>query len=134
MFHAPDAKIETLAKYLKKHVSADVEYIMTDELPAYPKALRLSGHDLEKHRTVNHSAEIYVDGDTTTNGIESAFSLFKRGVIGSFHKISIKHLHRYLSEFETRFNARKADDRFNPTLRAMLGVEPMPYAELIAEK
>jgi transposase-like protein len=133
-FHAPDAKIETLAKYLKEHVSANVDYIMTDELPAYPKALRLSGHDVEKHRTVNHSAEIYVDGNTTTNGIESAFSLFKRGVIGSFHKISIKHLHRYLSEFETRFNARKADDRFNPTLRAMLGVEPMPYAELIAGK
>ena len=39
-FHAPDAKM-TLAKYLKEHVSADVEYIMTDELPAYPKALRL---------------------------------------------------------------------------------------------
>jgi transposase-like protein len=132
-FHAPDAKIETLAKYLKEHVSADVDYIMTDELPAYPKALRLSGHDLEKHRTVNHSAEIWVDGNTTTNGIESAFSLFKRGVIGSFHKISIKHLHRYLSEFETRFNGRNADDRFEPVLRNMLGIEPMPYAELVAE-
>jgi transposase-like protein len=134
LFHAPNAKIETLAKYLKEHVSADVEYIMTDEFPAYPKALRLAGHDEMKHRTVNHSAEIYVDGNITTNGIESAFSLFKRSVIGSFHKISIKHLHRYLSEFETRFNARKADDRFNPTLRAMLGIEPMPYAELTAEE
>jgi transposase-like protein len=88
--------------------------------------------DESKHFTVNHSAKIYVDGNTTTNGIESAFSLFKRGVIGSFHKISIKHLHRYLSEFEARFNARKAGDRFNPTLKAMLGVEPMPYAELTA--
>jgi transposase-like protein len=131
-FHAPNAKIETLAKYLREHVSADVEAIMTDELPAYPKALRLSGHDLDKHKTVNHSDEIYVDGNTTTNGIESAFSLFKRGVVGSFHKISIKHLHRYLSETETPFNARGDDDRFNPTLRAMLGIEPMPYAELTA--
>ena len=68
----------------------------------------------------------------TTNGVESTFSLFKRGVIGNFHKISIRHLHRYLSEFDTRFNARKAKDRFEPTLRAMLGVEPMPYAELIS--
>lgn len=132
-FHAPDAKIETLAKYLREHVSKDVEAIMTDELPAYPKALRLSGHDAIKHKTVSHSQEIWVDGDTTTNGIESAFSLFKRGVVGSFHKISIKHLHRYLSEFETRFNGRKADDRFEPTLRKMLGIEPMPYAELIAK-
>jgi transposase-like protein len=134
LFHAPDAKIETLAAYIKEHVSADVEAIMTDELPAYPKALRIAGQDEIKHKTVNHSAEIYVDGDVTTNGIESAFSLFKRGVIGSFHRISIKHLHRYLSEFETRFNGRLADDRFEPTLRRMLGIEPMPYAELIAEE
>jgi hypothetical protein len=133
MFHAPDAKIETLAKYIKEHVSAEVQAIMTDELPAYPKALRLSGVDAAKHFTVNHSAKIYVDGNITTNGIESAFSLFKRAVIGSYHRISIKHLHCYLSEFETRFNARKADDRFNPTLRRMLGVDAMPYAELIAE-
>ncbi len=132
MIHAPDAKIETLAQYIKDHVSADVELIMTDELRAYPKALRLAGQDDMKHRTVNHSMSIYSYGNVTTNGIESVFSLFKRGVIGSFHKISIKHLHRYLSEFETRFNARKADDRFEPTLRRMLGVEPMPYAELMA--
>lgn len=132
-FHAPDAKIETLAKYLKEHVGSNVEAIMTDELPAYPKALRLSGHDADKHKTVNHSAQIYVDGDIAINGIESAFSLFKRAVIGSYHRVSIKHLHRYLSEFETRFNARKAKDRFEPTLRRMLGVEPMPYVELVAE-
>jgi ISXO2-like transposase domain len=79
--------VETLAKYFKERVSADVDYIIADELAAYPKALRLSGHDAAKHRTVNHSAEIYADGDVTTNGIESAFSLFKRGVKGSFHKI-----------------------------------------------
>lgn len=86
-----------------------------------------------KHKTVNHTAKIYVDGDITTKGIESAFSLFKRAFIGSFHRVSIKHLHRCLSEFETRFNARKGEDRFNPTPRAMLGVDPMPCAELISE-
>ena len=133
-FHAPDAKIETLAQYLKEHVSPDIEAIMTDELPAYPKAIRLAGHDSDKHHTVNHSADIYVIGNVTTNGIESGFSLFKRGVIGSFHKISIKHLHRYLSEFGTRFNGRKANDRFEPALRAMLRIDPMPYAELTAGK
>ena len=130
-FHAPDAKIETLAKYLKEHVSGTVEMINTDDFGAYPKALRLAGHDLAKHRTVNHSQGIYVDGLDTTNGIESAFSLFKRALIGSYHKVSIKHLHRYLSEFQNRFNGRKASDRFEPTMRRMLGVEPMPYAELI---
>ena len=107
---------------------------MTDELPAYPKALRLSGHDVEKHRTVNHSAKIWVDGNTTTNGIESAFSLFKRGGDRELPQDFDKASASLSEEFETRFNARKADDRFKPTLRAMLGVEPMPYAELIAEK
>ena len=131
MIHAPNAKIETLAQYLKEHVSAEVDFIMTDELPAYPKALRLSGHDAAKHKTVNHSAEIYVDGDITPTALNRRSHSLKRGVIGSYHKISIKHLHRYLSEFETRFNARKADDRFEPILRRMLGVDPMPYRELI---
>ena len=42
LIHAPNAKIETLAQYIKEHISADVEAIMTDELPAYPKALRLA--------------------------------------------------------------------------------------------
>lgn len=133
MFHVPDAQIDTLSKYLKEHVSGTVEMINTDENRAYPRAIRLSGHDIEKHRTVNHSAGEYVRGLDTTNGIESAFSLFRRALIGSYHKVSIKHLHRYLSEFETRFNGRKATDRFEPTLRRMLGADPMPYVELIAE-
>ena len=64
-----------------------------------------------------------------TNTVESTFSLLKRGLIGSFHRVSIKHLHRYLTEFEYRFNARKAADRFNMTLSNMLGDTPMPYAD-----
>lgn len=72
-------------------------------------------------------------GEIHTNTVESSFSLLKRAIIGSFHAVSIKHLHRYLSEFETRFNARKSKSRFETTLRSLLGVEPMPYAELVAE-
>jgi hypothetical protein len=56
----------------------------------------------------------------------------KRGLIGSFHRVSIKHLHRYLTEFEYRLNARKAADRFNMTLANMLEAKTMPYAELTA--
>jgi transposase-like protein len=131
LMHTPDAKIETLAECIREHVSADVEAIMTDELPAYPKALRISGHDEMKHKTVNHSAQIYVDGDVTTNGIESAFSLFKRGVIGSFHKISIKHLHRYLSEFEFRFNERKNGERFEKMVSMTAQTSPLTYRRLV---
>ncbi|MDE3163415.1 MAG: IS1595 family transposase [Acidobacteriota bacterium] len=133
MVHVPDAKVETLRKVIEEHVHEDVEVILTDDYRAYPIALKAYKG---KHKTINHSAGYYVTGDNNeihTNTVESAFSLLKRAIIGNFHAVSIKHLHRYLSEFETRFNARKADDRFNPTLRRMLGVEAMPYAELIAE-
>lgn len=132
-FHAPDAKIETLAVYLKENVSTDVEAINTDELPAYPKALRLSAHDAAKHKTENHSKDVYAIGDITTNGIESAFSLFKRGVVGSFHKISIKHLQRYLNEFQHRFNHRKSDNRFEEMVSRSGQTSPLPYHVLIAE-
>jgi len=132
-FHAPNARIETLAVYLKENVSTDVEAINTDELPAYPKALRISGHDEAKHKTVNHSKNVYAIGDITTNGIESAFSLFKRGVVGSYHKISIKHLQRYLNEFQHRFNHRKSDNRFEEMVSRTSQTAPLPYHVLIAE-
>ncbi len=82
---------------------------------------------------VNHSQEWVVPGTKFhTNTVESSFSLLKRGLIGSFHRVSVKHLHRYLTEFEYRFNARKASDRFSMTLGEMMGTKPMPYAALTA--
>ena len=133
LVHIQNEESKTLAKHIGANVSRDVELVMTDEFRGFPKAFIEARIHGSKHRTVNHRKGVYVDGEITTNGIESVFSLFKRGIIGSYHKVSIKHLHRYLSEFETRFNARKAKDRFEPALRRMLGAEPMPYAELIAE-
>lgn len=117
---------------IEEHVHEEVEVILTDDYRAYPIALRAYKG---KHKTVNHSAGYYVTGDSNeihTNTVESAFSLRKRAIIGNFHAVSIKHPHRYLSEFETRFNARKVKGRFEPTLRRMLGVDPMPYSELTA--
>lgn len=86
----------------------------------------------KKHRTVNHSREWVKPGDIEVhaNTVESAFSLLKRGLIGSFHRVSIKHLHRYLAEFEWRFNTRKEDDRFEQTVGRMLRSSAMQYAEL----
>jgi len=125
-FHAPNAKAATLARYIQENISPDVEVIMTDDYRPYLKAVGNA-----KHETVNHSAKEYVrfGTDIHTNTIESAFSLLKRGMIGSFHKVSIKHLHRYLSEFEYRFNA----DRFTKTLAKMAATPIMPYRELVAE-
>lgn len=134
LIHTPDAKIETLAKCLTGHVSPDVKKIMTDELAAYPKALRLAGQSLMKHYTVNHSAGVYSFDDVTTNGIESAFSLFKRGIIGQYHKISAKHLWRYLNESSYRFNRRKEDDAFSGTVRRLCGFPPLTFASLTSEE
>ena len=85
------------------------------------------------HETVNHIAYEFVRGDVTTNRIESAFSLLKRGVIGQYHKLSGKHLHRYLREFEYRFNRRHDDDVFIQTVRRLCGVKPLRFADLIAD-
>src|SRR5436189_5249598 len=68
-----------------------------------------------------------------TNRIETAFSLLKRGIIGIFHRISIKHLHRYLAEFQYRFNARNDADRFERMVRRLLQTATMQYRQLIAD-
>ena len=66
----------------------------------------------ERHKTIKHKAKIYVDGDTHTNTVESAFSLLQRGLIGTWHKLSAKHLHAYLTEMEFRFNRRNHEAIF----------------------
>jgi|HubBroStandDraft_6_1064221.scaffolds.fasta_scaffold33560_3 hypothetical protein len=131
-FHVPDGKKETIKALLDRHVASDTKRIMTDDAVVYPFAMDKEFQ--KKHRTVNHSIEWVnpQDIDVHTNTIESSFSLLKRGLIGSFHRVSIKHLHRYLSEFEYRFNARKETDRFTKTLARMTATPIMPYRDLIS--
>jgi IS1 family transposase len=132
-FHVPDGKKETIKALLDRHIATDVRRIMTDEAVVYPFAM--DKEFKRKHRTVNHSIQWVnpQDIEVHTNTIESAFSLLKRGVIGSFHRVSIKHLHRYLAEFEMRFNMRKDMNRFENVLSRMLSTDTMPYQELIAD-
>jgi transposase-like protein len=82
--------------------------IVTDELPAYRKAVAgFAGG----HSTVNHASGQYVNEQGAhTNTVESYFSLLKRGVYGTFHHVSKKHLHRYCSEFDFRWNGRSLKD------------------------
>lgn len=98
----------TLDAALHEHV-APTARLMTDESSVYT----LTGRKFAGgHHTVNHGAKEYArdNGDITTNGIEGVFSLLKRGVYGTFHSVSKKHLHRYLAEFEFRHNTRDLDD------------------------
>lgn len=131
-FHASDAQSGTLAKYIKENISTDVEVVMTDEWVGYPKAMIEAGVHGTKHKTIKHRDKIYVDGDIHTNTAESAFSLLKRGVIGTWHKISAKHLQAYLDEMTFRFNRRKRHDLFIDTLRHMVTAPALPFHQLTA--
>ncbi len=86
-----------------------------------------------RHHSVNHSAGEYVRGDVHTNGIESFWSLLKRAHYGIFHQISEKHLHRYLAEFEARWNMNDLDglERVDAMLESSPGLR-LTYRSLIA--
>jgi len=129
--HIPNSQIDTISGFIREHLSPEVERVMTDQHQVYPTALAPEFSD--RHETVNHIRHEYVRGDVTTNSIESAFSLLKRGLIGQFHKLSGKHLHRYLSEFEYRFNRRNDEDIFIATVRRLCGVKPLRFAELTSD-
>ena len=131
-FHAEDVKSGTLAKYIKENISDDVHVIMTDEWGAYPSAIVQAGLADTAHLTVNHHDGVYVDGDITTNGIESAFSLLKRGIIGSWHKVSAKHLSAYLDEMTFRFNNRDNPFLFRDTLMKLIEAPVLEYKKLTA--
>lgn len=100
--------------------------VYTDEHPSY---LGLSNY---RHESVNHSSGEYVRGDVHTNGTESFWSLIKRGHYGVFHHYSRKHLHRYLAEFEMRWDMTKLDEssRFDSMLESVFGLR-LTYAKLI---
>jgi transposase-like protein len=129
-FHAEDAKSGTLAKYITENISEDVDVIMTDEFSAYPDAMRRAKVPATKHKTVNHSKRIYAQGDLYTNSVESAFSLLKRGIVGTWHKVSAKHLPAYLDEMTWRFNNRKNPFLFRDTMLRLIHSENLEYKEL----
>jgi transposase-like protein len=96
----------TLHKALRENVHPSAT-IHTDE---FSSDKGIGQHFAGGHHTVNHGkGEYYRDG-VSTNDAEAFFSLLKRGVMGSFHHISKKHMHRYCNEFSFRWNYRKDDD------------------------
>jgi transposase-like protein len=103
--------------------------VYTDELAAYKSVGKT-----HQHETVSHIALEWVRGDVHTNGIENFWSLFKRGLIGSFHKVSEKHLPRYLNEFTYRQNRRKESNLFGTTVGNLLRGIALQYKTLIASE
>jgi hypothetical protein len=85
-----------------------------------------------RHETIKHKDRVYVRGSVHTNTVESAFSLLKRGIMGSWHKMSAKHLAAYLEEMTFRFNRRNKTDLFLDTLRHMVTADPLTFEDLTA--
>jgi transposase-like protein len=92
---------ENIVPFLIKNVYQGSK-LMTDEHVVYTNAKRLY-----KHKTIKHMLKEYVRGDVHTNTIENFWSVLKRGVYGTYHFITVKHVQNYLEEFAFRFNNRK---------------------------
>jgi hypothetical protein len=92
--------------------------LMTDEGGQYFRV----GKEFARHAKVNHSADECVRGDAHTNTAECLFSLVKRAVIGTHHSISEAHLHRYLAEWDFKWNTRKMKDG-ERAAKALKGIE-----------
>ncbi|MXW23173.1 MAG: IS1595 family transposase [Chloroflexi bacterium] len=126
----PNVRRRTLHGFIERTVRDEAEAIYTDELASYLGI----GDDETRHETVNHSADEWVVGDVHTNSIEGVWSLFKRSLMGSFHKVSMKHIDRYLSELEWRFNNRDNERIFADALRRIVTTDKLTYADLVADE
>ena len=121
-YHVANVTAQTLRPIIAKSVNK-ASYLMTDDALVYPAVTR----DFAGHGTVNHSAEEYVRaGFWHTNTVENYFSIFKRGIMGTYHHVSETHLYRYAAEFDFRYNRRSAlgiDDaaRADAAIRGIAG-------------
>lgn len=115
-----------IKEFLKENVDDKAEAIYTDDFIGYTGI----GDADTRHEVVNHSAEEWVRGDVHTNSVESVWSLLKRSVVGTYHRISIKHLDAYLDELEHRFNNRENKFLFRDTLLKLVKAEKLPYEKL----
>ena len=115
----------TLQGFVTAHTSADAT-VITDEHPSYTGIER-------PHETVRHSVSEYVRGQAHTNGMESFWSVLKRGYEGTYHWMSGKHLDRYDTEFEGRHNGRPTDTitQMQSLAHGMAG-KRLRYQDLIA--
>jgi transposase-like protein len=119
-FHVANVNAKHLRPLVVTHIDR-ASHLMTDESPVYTRM----GREFNGHSTVNHSAGEYV----TTGGFkhsktaENFFSIFKRGVIGTYHHMSEAHLGRYCAEFDFRYNTRTVTDgeRADAALKGIVG-------------
>jgi transposase-like protein len=130
---AEDVNQQTVYDIIARNVDSTVDVIMTDESKLYN--FTTTAHRNARHESVNHSADEYVryeDITVSTNTVESAFSLLKRGIIGTWHRVSTKHLAAYLQEMTWRFNNRKNPYLFRDTMLKLIASNNLEYKTLTA--
>lgn len=118
--HVPRVNSNTLRAVLKSQVAPSAQ-LMTDAAKFY----RATGKEFAKHQWVDHGSKEYARGIVTTNTVEASFAILKRGLVGTFHSVSEKHLQRYCNEFDFRWNTR-ASQGFSDDMRveaALKGIE-----------
>lgn len=123
----PNVTRRELHGFIRATVADEAEAIYTDELRSYEGI----ADENTRHETVEHKSEEWVRGNVHTNTVESAWSLLKRSIVGTYHQISVKHLDAYLDEFEFRFNSRENPYLFRDTILVLLHGDALPYAKLI---
>ncbi len=111
-FHVPTVNAATVGAVLKAQVSPTA-HLMTDEASYYKKPAK----HFAAHGTTNHSKGEYARGIVHSNSVESSFAILKRGLHGTFHAVSEKHLQRYCTEFDFRWNTRQSQG-WNDVARA----------------
>ncbi len=125
----PNTQAAVIRPILENRLSPETKKIITDSHPTYSWLL-----DSEKHQVTNHRKELEEKGELSAKTIEGAFSLFKRGVIGSYHKLSKDHLDSYLQEFCWRYNRRHMQPwMFETLLRELVTKKPLTYKTLTRE-
>jgi transposase-like protein len=118
-------KPETIAPILDASISPNVSAIHTDGSTRYKNMF-----PKEKHMKGDHAKEIRAGEGISNQTIEGAFSLFKRGVIGSYHKLGVEHMDAYLGEFCWRYNRRRQQAEMFDSALSNMTREPLPYAKL----
>lgn len=111
-FHVPVADQATVGKIVVENIARE-SVLNTDESHLYDGSLL----HVAAHETVKHTAGEYARGNVTTNSVEGYFSVFKRGMRGTYQHCKEKHLHRYLAEFDFRYNTRMSLG-YNDLMRA----------------
>jgi len=107
---------KNLAHLVREHVNIRNATIVTDEYSGYVRLKLFSNH-----MVINHQKS-YAEGEIHTNTIEGFWALLKRGIVGQYHKVSVRYLNRYICEFCYRYNNRKIEDLFGVTIQKAVGI------------